>query len=422
MLLALLLVTLLINLMSLRKDVRAEVAASEQLVQALLSAGQIAPGLAPEVAAARLAAILDTSRLRHLSIRPADAVLPPARSSMSSRLATLLGIVPAGDTGQLVQLGSQRVRIAPDPSSEMEERFGDTVRLSFTLLFFSGATLLVAWWAAHRALAPVRELEAGLQRLARGDADAALPRFALREFRRVAGAIDALAAALSQARDAQRQLSRRLIQVQEDERRTLARDLHDEMGQTLTAISVTATYLQRNAQQLEASQIIDCAQDLRRDVRTSGAQLRAMLMQLRPHGLDGPGLTSALRELVSSWQQRESGIAFGLVLPAPLPLLADEAGVALYRVVQEALTNVVRHSAATQCTVTITVQDAQLLLQVDDDGDGLAPEVPRGGGLLGIAERLRMVGGSLRIVPNAPQGLRLQIHLPLPEPHLQETP
>jgi two-component system sensor histidine kinase UhpB len=194
------------------------------------------------------------------------------------------------------------------------------------------------------------------------------------------------------------------------------------MGQTLTAISVTATYLQRNAQQLEASQIIDCAQDLRRDVRTSGAQLRAMLMQLRPHGLDGPGLTSALRELVGSWQQRESGIAFGLVLPAPLPLLADEAGVALYRVVQEALTNVVRHSAATQCTVTITVQDAQLLLQVDDDGGGLTPEVPRGGGLLGIAERLRMVGGSLRIVPNAPQGLRLQIHLPLPEPHLQETP
>ena len=94
----------------------------------------------------------------------------------------------------------------------MDERLGDTVRLLGTLLFFSGATLIVAWWAAHRALAPVRELEAGLQRLARGDAGAALPAFALREFSRVAGAIDALAAALAQARDAQRQLSRQLIQ------------------------------------------------------------------------------------------------------------------------------------------------------------------------------------------------------------------
>lgn len=422
LLLGLLLVTVLINLVSLRKDVHAEVAASEQLVRVLLAAGQIAPGMAPEDAAARLAAILAGSQLRHLSISQVDAALPLERTSMRSQLARWLGMVPAGDTGQLVQLGSQRLRIAPDPSSEMDERLGDTLRLLGTLLFFSGTTLIVAWWAAHRALAPVRELEAGLQRLARGDAAAALPAFALREFSRVAGAIDALAAALAQARDAQRQLSRQLIQVQEDERRTLARDLHDEMGQTLTAISVTATYLQRNAQQLEASQIIDCAQDLRRDVRTSGAQLRAMLMQLRPHGLDGPGLTSALRELVSGWQQREAGIAFALVLPAPLPTLADDAGVVLYRVVQEALTNVVRHSAAQHCTVTIAVQDAQLQVQVEDDGSGLAPDAPRGAGLLGIAERLLMVGGSLRIVPRQPNGLTLIIRMPLPEPRSQETP
>jgi two-component system sensor histidine kinase UhpB len=422
LLLGLLLVTVLINLVSLREDVRTEVAASEQLVQVLLAAGQIAPDLPPEAAAARLAAILAGSQLRHLSISQVDAAAPPERSAMRRQLALLLGIVPAGESGQLVQLGSQRLRIAPDPSSEMDERLADTVRLLETLLLFSGATLLVAWWAAHRALAPVRELEAGLQRLARGDADAALPRFALREFRRVAGAIDALAAALTHAQDTQRQLSRQLIEVQEDERRTLARDLHDEMGQTLTAISVTATYLQRNAQQLGASQIIDCAQDLRRDVRSSGAQLRAMLMQLRPHGLDGPGLASALRELVGSWQQRESGIAFTLVLPAPLPLLDDEAGIVLYWVVQEALTNVVRHSAASQCTVTMAAQDGQLRVQIDDDGGGLVPDAPRRGGLLGIAERLLMVGGSLQIVPRQPHGLSLQIRLPLPEPHLQEPP
>lgn len=212
---------------------------------------------------------------------------------------------------------------------------------------------MLAWWSADRALAPFRQLEAGLQCLARGETEAALPAFALREFRQIAGAIDDLANALSTSHEAQRQLSRQLIRVQEDERRALARELHDEMGQTLTAIGVTAAYLERNAEQLDARHIVECAQDLRRDVRTSGEQLRAMLKRLRPHGLDALGLASAMRELLASWQQRASGISFQLDMPAKLPPLDEDVGLVLYRVAQEALTNVVRHSGATHCWLKI---------------------------------------------------------------------
>ena len=420
LLLGLLLMTVLINLYSLRHDVTTEVIASEQLVRVLLDTGRIEPDLPAAESARRAQAILDSSPLRHLSVSLGEA--PAAeQSTFTNQLAHLLNVKPTSSDGQLLRFGEHTLRIAPNPVSEIEERLGDTVRLCITLLFFSGATLLVAWWSADRALTPVRELENGLQRLTQGQRDAALPAFALREFTQVAGAINHLAEALTTSREAQRQLSRQLIQVQEEERRTLARELHDEMGQTLTAISVTAAYLERNAEKLEAPRIAECAQDLRRDVRTSGEQLRTMLHHLRPYGLDAQGVASALRELVANWQQRASGIRFSLEIPAGLPPLADEVGLVLYRVVQEALTNVVRHSGARHCQVSIEAEDSVLNLKIVDDGCGLPPAGPsRRGGLLGIEERLAMVGGSLAFETGKTQGVRLRITLPMSAQEQQE--
>lgn len=419
LLLGLILMTVLITLHSLRDDVKAEVVASEQLALALLDTGRIGLELPAAEASARLQDILARGPLRHITISVGAAPPPASAPSFGSRLAAALGLASTGQAGQLVRLGGQSLRIAPNPASEIEERLADTVRLWSTLLLFSGTTLLVAWWSADRALAPVRALEAGLHRLARGEPEAALPAFAQREFARVADAIDHLAAALATSQQAQRRLSHQLIRVQEDERRTLAMELHDEMGQTLTAISVTAAYLGRNAERLDAPRIAECAQDLRRDVRTSGGQLRAMLRQLRPHSLDGPGLASALRELLATWQQRESGIDFTLAMPAVLPPLGQDAGLVLYRVVQEALTNVVRHSAAPHCVVRIEADADLLVLRIEDDGIGLPSDgAPRGCGLLGIAERVHMVGGRVDIgpAPAPSSGLHLQVSLPLTQP------
>jgi two-component system sensor histidine kinase UhpB len=287
-------------------------------------------------------------------------------------------------------------------------------------LFFSGTTLLLTWWCAHRALAPVRELEASLHRLARGEPDPALPAFALREFGRVARAIEHLAGALRDARDGQHALARRLIAVQEDERRALARELHDEMGQTLTALNVTAAHLVRNAGRIAPADVAECAGELRRELRTCAEQLRTILKSLRPHGLDAGGLGPTLRELVEGWRGRctglESGIAFALELPARLPDIGEAQALALYRVVQEALTNVVRHSGARHCVVRIAadVADATaLVLEVGDDGCGLPAGVRRGGGLLGMQERAGMAGGELRILPNPAGGLLLRARFPL---------
>lgn len=408
------LMALLINLYSLRSDINAELAASEQLARILLDASNLDHQQPPEEAIGRLRTLIDAAPLRHLRISVDQPEGQASTDTTGSRLAQLLGITTPSPPVEQVKLGQQTLYITPNPVSEIEERVGDTVRLCITLLLFSGATLLVAWWSADRALTPVRELEAGLQRLAHGEPDAALPQFDLREFRQVAGAIDQLASALNTSRAAQKQLSRQLIEVQEEERRTLARELHDETGQTLTAIGVTAAFLERNAETLDSRQIVEFAQELRRDVRTNGEQLRAMLKRLRPHGMDANGVGAALRELIASWQQREVSIDFRLEMPAGLPKMAEEQALVLYRVVQEALTNVVRHSEAQHCVVLIRPENGRLHLEINDDGKGLpaAGEIRRGG-LLGIEERLEMVGGQLELQSGQTSGLHLRIVLPL---------
>jgi len=416
LLLGLMLMTVAINLASLRGDVAAEIKASERLALALLEAGRIGAAANETAPADRLAGVLERGALRHIAITVDGAAASATpEGGVGIYLARWLDLAPGA--GHAVQVGGQVLRIAPNPASEIDERLSDIVQLWSTLLFFSGATLLVAWFAADRALRPVRALEAGLQRLAAGEADAALPPFALREFTRVAAAIDHLAATLHAAQRGQRMLSHQLLRVQEDERRTLAMELHDEVGQTLTAISLTAAYLGRHASQLDGARIHECAHDLRRDVRACSEQLRAMLSRLRPHSLEGPGLAGALRDLLRNWQQRASGMVFSVNLPLQFPLLGKDESLVLYRVVQEALTNVVRHSGATRCLVELVAGAASVTVRIEDDGCGL----PLGGlvhgcGLTGMAERLRMVGGALHIAAGRNGGVHLAATLPLAVP------
>jgi two-component system sensor histidine kinase UhpB len=408
----LLAMTAVIQLLSLRSDIEAEVEASARLVNVLLAAGT--PGAGPP-----LDERLARAGLRHLSIRTAGQ---PAPDQAPHPLLARLGLAPAARHEQRIRIGDQVLYIAPNPHSEIHERLQDTVRIWSILLFFFGTTLLVTWWCADRALAPVRALEASLHRLARGEPDPALPAFALREFGRVARAIEHLAGALADARAAQRELAHQLIAVQEDERRALARELHDEMGQTLTALNVTATHLARNAAHLGPHAVAECATDLRRDLRTCADQLRAMLKALRPHGLHGGGLAPTLRELVDGWRGRHTEIAFALDLPPALPDVDDATALALYRVVQEAVTNVVRHSGARRCAIRMTAGAGALGLDVVDDGVGLAPGTRWHGGLLGMQERIAMVGGTLRLSPGPGGGLCLRAALPLPSFTDQPSP
>jgi two-component system, NarL family, sensor histidine kinase UhpB len=395
-------VATMIQFYSLRADIDAEISASARVVNLLLAA---------DGGGSALAALLPESGIRHLRIRTAGQ---PAARPEPHPVLTWLGLAPPEQGEREIHLGRQTLYISPDPGSEISERWRDTVRIWNTLLFFSGTTLLAVWWAADRALRPVRALEEGLHRLAKGEADPGLPRFALREFRQVAGAIERLAGALADSRAAQHALARQLISVQENERKALARELHDDMGQTLTALNAAAAHLARNAARLAPDDVAECASDMRRDIRTSGEQLRTMLKSLRPHGLHASGLARALGELVDSWQGRGTDIAFTTSLQCDVPELAEMTALTVYRVVQEAVTNVVRHSHASHCSVALACTAAQLRVEVADDGTGLAgADAPWRGGLLGMRERVEMAGGRLALLPNCGGGLRVVATLPV---------
>lgn len=205
----------------------------------------------------------------------------------------------------------------------------------------------------------------------------------------------------------------KLIGAQEDERRTIARELHDEVGQVLTALTVELSLAHRKLTTagvsveplLEAQTLADGALTTVRDL----SQL------LRPAALDDLGLPAAIDAALRGLARRHE-IKVELSQTGMTDRLAPETEIAAYRIVQEALTNVARHAAATHCRVRLMRLPETLRVEVEDDGAGFdilgAPAEPRGFGLIGMRERAAMLGGRLTILSAPGSGTRLCVELP----------
>lgn len=208
-------------------------------------------------------------------------------------------------------------------------------------------------------------------------------------------------------------LSLRLLQIQEDERRAIARELHDQVGQMLTGLKFqleAATAQASPASKEKLSEATHTASDLMRHVRE--------LTQLyRPRVLDDLGLQPAL-EWHAKQFQRQTNIAISLDLALPGDRLPSELETVIFRITQEALTNVARHSEAKAAAISITHDAEKLHVEISDRGRGfeLAPVLARRDaiGLAGIRERVHLAGGRLEIVSQPGQGTRLNAAFPLP--------
>lgn len=208
-----------------------------------------------------------------------------------------------------------------------------------------------------------------------------------------------------------RRLGRAVWRVQEDERRRLARELHDGLGQNLTALkhrlAQLVPALEGEARdQLEAA-ISLCAETLE--------DTRHLSRLLRPTILDDLGLVAALRWLARS-QAESTGVEVTAEIVEPLPPLDSDLQTLLFRVAQEALTNVAKHAGARSALLRLVARDGTLRLQVADDGRGCDPALAlRGGGsgLGGMRERLRLYGGQLEVHSVPGEGMRLRVVVPL---------
>jgi PAS domain S-box-containing protein len=216
--------------------------------------------------------------------------------------------------------------------------------------------------------------------------------------------------ALRQARDDLRAFARRLDRDIEQERRRLAREVHDQLGQLFTALKILVTRLAgRSAEPSaieaglrETSQLLD-----------EGVQIsRRLAAELRPAVLDDLGLTAAVEVLAQGFAAK-TGLACQVSMTED-PRLDAAASLQLYRLIQEALTNVARHAGAHRVEIRGAPQDGRYLLSVDDDGRGLAAPPPQGSfGLTSMTERAELIGAAFQLLPSPLGGVRVEVTLPL---------
>ena len=215
-----------------------------------------------------------------------------------------------------------------------------------------------------------------------------------------------------------RLLSQQVVAAQEEERKKLTRELHDHVGQMLTAMRMEigrASRAHGGSEPITAQALAEAKRLLDTILRS----VRDLVMGLRPSMLDDFGLQPALEWHVREFRRRFN-IPVELTLEGDLNALPDQVRTCVYRIVQEALTNCARHAHATRVEISVQYENAALELTVSDDGTGIDPSRARGMGLLGIEERVRELNGAFVIRPRSPHGTELRVTLPV-SPQIEEV-
>ncbi len=217
---------------------------------------------------------------------------------------------------------------------------------------------------------------------------------------------------VTEAREQLKSLSARLVETQEEERRVLSRELHDEVGQSLSAILVGLSNLSAAIRANARERMENEVAALRRIVEGTVKMVRNITLLLRPSMLDDLGLIPALE-----WQAREvsrqTGLRVDVAADGVSDQLPEEFKTCIYRVVQEALHNITRHAAAGSVRIAAQQEPGRLLLSIQDDGRGFDVRRSRGLGLLGMEERVAHLGGTLQLISAPGSGTSISVVLPL---------
>ncbi|OQK18110.1 histidine kinase [Methyloprofundus sedimenti] len=312
--------------------------------------------------------------------------------------------------------GRKHGALSLTPSAEKElARAWENLRVLLTLSAFTiVAVCLLVYLSIRQALRPAQVIVTGLKKMQSGDLTVRLPDFKLLEWQQTATAINDLASSQQQLLNERKQLTYKLITLQDQERRYLARELHDELGQCLAAINALAASITQTAEQ-ECPVLVDEAKNISRINDHIMQTVRELLVKLRPAEVDELGLEASLNSLLSEWNTRAGRkIHYCLMIKGDCAQLAEPLPMTLFRLIQEGITNIAKHAHASSATIELTINSDRVTLTISDNGSAELPFKPNSGmGLLGMRERVSALGGQLNLENNKSGGLRVHITIPL---------
>lgn len=319
----------------------------------------------------------------------------------------------------LVHRGVERGRIeaTTDPNAVTRQAWRELSRILALLAALIALLCFLAFVVVGHALRPTEQILAGINRLADGDLSCRLPPFHLSELQRISEVFNEMAERLQTATEERADLSRKLVDAQERERSHIARELHDDVAQRLTAL----TFLARSIKDGIGTMAPGVAAESTELVALAAGTMRALrdtLTHLRPPEIDDLGLLGSLEDLVSGHNRQSGGrISFTLRTDGNLDALPAETAAHIYRIVQESLNNAVRHADARNVDVVLSAgPNGEIHLTVTDDGRGTTAETVRrpgaGVGLIGMRERVYALSGRMTTDTSAASGFRLRISFP----------
>ncbi|MFL6836565.1 MAG: histidine kinase [Bradyrhizobium sp.] len=307
--------------------------------------------------------------------------------------------IPDMDAASPVMIEGKRVGdivFLPDLSADLFEKWMGFLALTSLVAVLMVLTGTIAYVFAGSALRPLQDLGEGLTRMRRGNYVTPIPVEGPPEIRQSCVEANALAATLAQLSQDNRDLLHRLVSLQDDERRDIARELHDELGPLLFSIRAGTVTL------IEAMPLTghlgNSAQEVLQSVEALQQTNRRILDRLRPLYIEELGLETSVQTLLRNFRRQAPHIGLTSTIDPALNSVDGPLAQTVYRLIQEALTNVLRHAAASNADVQATIAGEALAIEVSDNGGGFPVDNVFGRGLTGMHERVRALSGSLSLL------------------------
>ncbi|MES9981558.1 MAG: sensor histidine kinase, partial [Candidatus Thiodiazotropha sp. 6PLUC5] len=307
------------------------------------------------------------------------------------------------------QFGSSEIVILADPSDEIREVWLEARSIVMLITTFTLIYLVLMAFTIRRALKPVNQISTGLGIIQSGNYEARLPKFNLPELNRLSQQFNHMAQVLEAQQEENRQLSRRLMSVQESERRHLSRELHDELGQSISAIKAMAVTLRQHPENINdgTNSIISVCNHMYSVVRD-------MMNRLRPVALEELGVVTGIERLVDGWNDHQEECFCALTIIGEFDEVDEDRAIPLYRIVQEALTNVAKHAKAEKVEIKLERNSSgEIRVSIRDNGQGFDQKNKRKGmGLLGMRERIEALSGKISLASEPTKGVSIDITIP----------